>query len=357
MTEQFPGFPHVGYPEGWFGIGWSEDFPPAEIVSRQVFGEQIVLWRADDGRLTAMGAFCPHQGAHLGVGGRLENGCLVCPFHGWSWDPQGCNASVPYGPKAKVGVHNRTWPILEVSGHVCLWHSWRSPEPTWELPDLSFLDDPRVFWGHGESTRQWLGRRMVPQLVTENIVDFSHIKYVHLADEESEVTEYTARGPVFSVTLRQVFRTGSGPVVGIDHIDAYGVGLHTARMQFRDYEITNLLTTVPVTPSRSEMRATIAIRLPDRMGRPQSASDLPDRFQRAIKAHLDSQEQDLPIWENMIYRDKVPFAPEEARPSRALRKWAATLYAPANDAPEHRYIQRAPASHDSSRSANDRSHP
>lgn len=327
--EKFPGFPHEGYPEGWFGIGWSGDFPAGQIVERQLFGERLVFFRTSSGRLVAMDAYCPHQGANLAVGGKIEDDCLVCPFHGWAWDANGRNARVPYTARGKVGVHINTRVVKEVHRHVFLWNSWRNPEPTWELPDLSLLDDPRVYWNEADSTRTWQNRRLVPQLVTENTVDFSHIKYVHLADEESEVLEYAARDHIFSVVLRQVFRSRKGPVVGIDHIDCYGVGVHTAQMKFLDYEITNLLSVVPVAPSRSEMRVTIAVRLPDGMDRPNCAADLPDRFQRAIKAHLDSQEQDLPIWENMIYRPKVPFAPEEVRPSRALRKWAATLYPPA----------------------------
>jgi len=74
---------------------------------------------------------------------------------------------------------------------------------------------------------------------------------------------------------------------------------------------------------------TIAIKLPEGMKVPATAAELPGRFQRAITAHLDTQDQDLPIWENQIYRMNVPWAPEEARGGRALRKWARGLYQPA----------------------------
>ncbi|CAF4939253.1 unnamed protein product, partial [Rotaria socialis] len=31
--------------------------------------------------------FCPHMGAHLGVGGKIRHGtCIECPFHGWTFD-------------------------------------------------------------------------------------------------------------------------------------------------------------------------------------------------------------------------------------------------------------------------------
>ena len=34
-------------------------------------------------------AFCPHMGAHLGMGGMVVGNLLQCPFHGWSFDASG----------------------------------------------------------------------------------------------------------------------------------------------------------------------------------------------------------------------------------------------------------------------------
>lgn len=326
MSEDLRGFDNHGYPEGWFGIGWSQDFPEGKPLQRKLFGEDLVFYRGSHGQLVAMGAYCPHQGAALAVGGKVEGDCIVCPFHGWSWDADGSNAGVPYSARGRVGVRNKTWVVEETHGHVFIWNSWRDEQPRWAIPNLDFLADPQVYWNANDSTRTWLNARVVPQMVTENIVDFSHIKYVHLAEEDSEVEEFGAQDHVFSVVLRQVFRTRKGPVVGIDHIEAHGVGINIAQMKFLDYEINNLLNVVPIDSSHSEMRVTIALKLPEGVEVPPTAEDLPGRFQRAITAHLDTQDQDMPIWENQIYRANVPWAPEEARAGRSLRKWAHGLY-------------------------------
>ena len=34
-------------------------------------------------------AFCPHMGAHLGMGGVVVGNSLQCPFHGWSFNVAG----------------------------------------------------------------------------------------------------------------------------------------------------------------------------------------------------------------------------------------------------------------------------
>ena len=38
-----------------------------------------------------MHAFCPHMGAHLGMGGVVVGNLLQCPFHGWSFDTSGAD--------------------------------------------------------------------------------------------------------------------------------------------------------------------------------------------------------------------------------------------------------------------------
>lgn len=39
-----------------------------------------------DGSLTAMDNICLHRGGPLGQG-EVEDGKIVCPWHGWRWDP------------------------------------------------------------------------------------------------------------------------------------------------------------------------------------------------------------------------------------------------------------------------------
>ena len=46
----------------------------------------LVMARWQNGDVRVMDAYCPHLGADIGVGGRVEGNCLVCPFHGWGCD-------------------------------------------------------------------------------------------------------------------------------------------------------------------------------------------------------------------------------------------------------------------------------
>ena len=76
-------------PTGWFQVAWSDEIGIGDVHRMTYFGEEMVAWRAQSGRLTVMNAYCEHLGAHLGYGGQVHGEVLQCPFHGWQWDAEG----------------------------------------------------------------------------------------------------------------------------------------------------------------------------------------------------------------------------------------------------------------------------
>src|ERR1044072_7938371 len=55
------------------------------VKALRLLGEDLVLFRDDQGRYGLLARSCPHRGTALGFG-RLENGGLRCAFHGWLFD-------------------------------------------------------------------------------------------------------------------------------------------------------------------------------------------------------------------------------------------------------------------------------
>jgi phenylpropionate dioxygenase-like ring-hydroxylating dioxygenase large terminal subunit len=85
----------------------------------------MVLLRTRSGHVRLLEAYCPHLGAHLAVGGRVEGETLVCPFHGWRFDTaSGRLLEVPYSPRCPK-VRLRTAPVAVVDGLV---HGFARPE-------------------------------------------------------------------------------------------------------------------------------------------------------------------------------------------------------------------------------------
>ncbi|MCS7313501.1 MAG: Rieske 2Fe-2S domain-containing protein, partial [Acidobacteria bacterium] len=89
----------------WRRVGRSEDFP--EGRGRPVFYGRwrIAVFRVE-GRLYVIGHDCPHQGGPLSQG-TLDQLCVVCPLHGWTFDLRtGQSVHVP-------GASVPTFPVEE----------------------------------------------------------------------------------------------------------------------------------------------------------------------------------------------------------------------------------------------------
>jgi nitrite reductase/ring-hydroxylating ferredoxin subunit len=73
----------------WNSLDALENITPGKLHRYAVADEELVARTDGTGELRVFGAFCPHQGAHLGHGGRMEGDCVRCPFHGLHFDAEG----------------------------------------------------------------------------------------------------------------------------------------------------------------------------------------------------------------------------------------------------------------------------
>jgi nitrite reductase/ring-hydroxylating ferredoxin subunit len=69
------------YARGWYQVAFERDLT-ADLTPTCVGARRLILARTEAG-FRAFDADCPHRGAHLGFGGRLVDGTVQCPFHGY----------------------------------------------------------------------------------------------------------------------------------------------------------------------------------------------------------------------------------------------------------------------------------
>lgn len=73
----------------WHPVALSEELPPGGApLPVTMFGEELVLFRDEQGRPGLLGLHCSHRGADLSYG-RLEDGGIRCIYHGWLYDIHG----------------------------------------------------------------------------------------------------------------------------------------------------------------------------------------------------------------------------------------------------------------------------
>jgi len=76
---------------------------PAEGEAREfTVGEKTICIANVQGEYSAMDNVCLHRGGPLGQG-MVEDGKIVCPWHGWQYDPK--SGEVTHNPSAKVAVY------------------------------------------------------------------------------------------------------------------------------------------------------------------------------------------------------------------------------------------------------------
>ena len=115
-------FPMQRYPDGWFQVAYSSELEPGGVMPLFYFGHALVLYRTDAGEPKLLDAHCPHLGAHLGYGGKVNGDCITCPFHAWRFDGAGACVQVPYAKKIPPNARLRGWPLAEKNGMIMEFH-------------------------------------------------------------------------------------------------------------------------------------------------------------------------------------------------------------------------------------------
>ena len=157
----------------WYVIAWDREVPADGLFSRTVLNEPILLLRCADGGIAALEDRCCHRLAPLSLG-RREGDCVRCGYHGMKFDARGhCIETagletVP--PKARV----RTYPVAVQNKWVFVWMGDPDRADRALLPDNFSCDHP------GWRNRPGYLHYDTPYLlVCDNLLDFSHLSFVH----------------------------------------------------------------------------------------------------------------------------------------------------------------------------------
>jgi nitrite reductase/ring-hydroxylating ferredoxin subunit/DMSO/TMAO reductase YedYZ heme-binding membrane subunit len=83
--------------DGFVRVCRVEDIPEGRARTVVLSGDRVAIFRYG-GRVSAVSNTCRHQGGPLGEG-RILNGCIVCPWHGYEYDPATGRAPAPFTEK------------------------------------------------------------------------------------------------------------------------------------------------------------------------------------------------------------------------------------------------------------------
>ncbi|MAD63066.1 Rieske 2Fe-2S domain-containing protein [Haliea sp.] len=258
MSSRIP----MSIPFGWYFVGYSDELAVDEVRTLNYFNRELVMFRTSSGQVSILDAYCPHLGAHLGEGGRVEGESIRCPFHDWAFDGSGTCTDVPYAKRiparAANGPCTKAYPAVEENGVIWAWYHPQGVAPAFDV--LAYPEMNNTDWATHKRLEWHVSTH--PQEISENAVDIAHFKYVHKMDAVPE-GETTYDG-VQRRTLAAGTRKYIDPVSGEEkttptRVEATqnGAGQKLARFSgLVDLVAMTLVT--PVTHDRCELRLAFA---------------------------------------------------------------------------------------------------
>ena len=158
----------------WYAILDAKEIKGDKPVGVTRLGEKMVLWRSNNGSLNCVYDQCCHRGASLSAG-KVLDGTVRCPFHGFAYDASGKVILIPANGSAspvpdRFRVH--AYKVVEKYGIVWLWYGNDADN----LPEIPFFHDLREGFSYGGFSETW------PVHYTraiENQLDVVHLPFVH----------------------------------------------------------------------------------------------------------------------------------------------------------------------------------
>jgi phthalate 4,5-dioxygenase len=155
----------------------------------RLLGQDLVLFRSDDGAWGLLDRDCPHRGADLAFA-RHEGDRIRCPFHGWAFDAEGRCLETPAEPVGSTlcqRVRQRRYPTQVVAG--VIW-AYLGPEDS-TPPALPALDAFVAPASHGFAFKgQWHCNWLQ---AVEVGIDPAHPSFLHRMLDDAPGTEAYGR--------------------------------------------------------------------------------------------------------------------------------------------------------------------
>ncbi|GAA0443702.1 Rieske 2Fe-2S domain-containing protein [Streptomyces stramineus] len=320
--------PGLGYPMGWFCLGLSRQLPVGGVLPRRLMDQDCVVYRTQDGVAHAAHAHCPHLGAHLGYGGKVEGETLLCPFHRLGFGPDGTCTVAPSGvvpPRARL----ERLPLREVNGLLLAWHGPAGAPPWFEPPVLAHWHAPTAWWCRKTLTHA--------QVVIENTFDYLHLPQLHRLPVQRPRPS-VVDGPTITTRLRihapqyPLLRRFANAMTD-QNLTLTGLGLHTTEVDVPRMGVSLLLWTLPtpIAPNRLILRLAVAAKLTRHSAPPTTVRSLAhSAAERAwARAFLLTStafaRQDIGIWNHQRYLTHPKLAVGEEAIGQ-LRHWARQFY-------------------------------
>ena len=166
----------MNFSDFWYIVALSEQLTDKTVLSRTVLDEWLVIFRDAQGNAVALQDRCLHRNSRLSAG-KIQNGQIQCPYHGWQYGADGQVVSVPAegpvkGSCAQIARKAVSYAAREKDGYVYV----RLAET---VPEVSPFAMPCYKVSGWETIRVINRFQNTVTNCVENFIDMPHTASVH----------------------------------------------------------------------------------------------------------------------------------------------------------------------------------
>lgn len=206
----------------WQPVALSEELPEESAPLKvRILGEELVLFRDDQGRPGLLGLHCSHRGTDLSYG-RIEDGGLRCLYHGWLYDVCGRVLEQPGEPGGGANRHeirHLAYPCQEAGGVIFTYMGAGEPPL---LPNYEFLTVPAE-----QRTVSKIFYQCNYLQGNEGNIDPVHLSFLHQYLKEAEINRPRIV-PGSAATDNALLGKDLAPTIEVEVTD-YGLRIYTVR--------------------------------------------------------------------------------------------------------------------------------
>ncbi len=168
----------------WYMFGHAHEVTTDSFLNRTIADVDLLVYRKTDGTLAALHDLCPHRFVPLHKGKQIGD-AIQCGYHGLEFGSDGqCVKHPVTGAQIPKTACVQSYPVVERDTLIWVWPGNADRADASLIPDYSFLTQPdrRNVGGYLHTLANY-------QLSSDNLLDLSHVQFVHSSMQASEAFE------------------------------------------------------------------------------------------------------------------------------------------------------------------------
>lgn len=165
---------------GWYFALPSHQLKIGEVKAVQMCGHELVVFRSEEGKVSALDAYCPHMGTHLAKG-KVVGNTVRCFFHHWQFDGTGTCTKIPCQDEIPQKARVPHYQVTEAYGSIWIYPGVDEAPQLADFAELSHDTEKTILYGKSYE------RTCHHHVTMINGIDPQHLKTVHSLDIEMKI--------------------------------------------------------------------------------------------------------------------------------------------------------------------------